>query len=122
MNRRFRYHIIFGALAALAFVALYLVLQFTTSWAWYWCQVISASVVAFVFYAADKGLAKANTKRVPEIVLHLLALIGGFAGALLGMLVFRHKSNFRAHPLFLPIILISAGLWGFIIYRLMSGV
>lgn len=118
MTRRFRYQIVFGALAAVAFVALYLVLQYTTSWAWYWCQVVAASVVAFVFYGVDKGLAKANTKRVPEVVLHLLALFGGFAGALLGMLVFRHKSNFRAHPLFVPIIVIGGALWGFIIYQM----
>lgn len=121
MIRRFRYQIIFGALAALALVAIYLILQYTTSWAWYWCQVVGASVAAFVFYGVDKGLAKANTKRVPEVVLHLLSLLGGFVGALLGMFVFHHKSNYRAHPLFLPTILVSAILWGYIIYWMMSG-
>ena len=29
--------------------------------------------------------------RIPEIVLHLLTLIGGTLGALLGQLIFRHK-------------------------------
>jgi uncharacterized membrane protein YsdA (DUF1294 family) len=77
--------------------------------------------VAFIFYGGDKALAKTNTKRVPEVVLHLLALSGGFVGALVGMFAFHHKSNFRAHPLFLPIIFISAGLWGFIIYSMMNG-
>ena len=77
--------------------------------------------MAFIFYGADKALAKTNAKRVPEVVLHLLALAGGFVGALVGIFAFRHKSNFRAHPLFLPIIFISAGLWGFIIYRMMNG-
>lgn len=120
MNTRFRYLIIYGALAALASMAIYLALQFTTSWAWYWCQVVSMSITAFGFYAFDKGLAKASIKRVPETLLHLLSLLGGFAGALLGMLVFRHKINARAHPLFLPIILLSAGLWAFLIYRLIS--
>jgi uncharacterized membrane protein YsdA (DUF1294 family) len=121
MTHRFRYQLIFGVLAGVALVALFLVLWFSTDWAWYFSWPIAATVVAFVFYAIDKGLAKANTKRVPEVVLHLLALAGGFLGALVGMLAFRHKSNFRAHPLFLPIILISAVLWGFIIYRMMSG-
>lgn len=122
MNTRFRYLIIYGLLAALVSMAIYLALQFTTSWAWYWCQVISMSITAFAFYGFDKGLAKASIKRVPEALLHLLALLGGFAGALLGMLVFRHKINFRAHPLFLPVILVSAILWGFVIYRLSTGV
>ena len=55
---------------------------------------------------------------MPEMVLHLMALAGCFIGALLGMLVFRHKSNFRAHPLFVPIIIAGGALWGFIIYSL----
>lgn len=118
MTRRFRFQIVFGVLAALAFSAIYLILQYTTSWAWYWCQVVAASIVAFFFYGGDKGLAKAKTGRVPEVILHLLALIGGFGGALLGMLVFRHKRNSRAHPLFLPIIFISGAMWGFLIYNM----
>lgn len=118
MTRRFRYQIVFGVLAALAFIAIYLVLQYTTSWAWYWCQLVGASVTAFVFYGVDKGLAKANTARIPEAVLHLLALIGGAVGALLGMMAFRHKSNFRAHPLFLPVIFAGMVIWGFVIYQM----
>jgi uncharacterized membrane protein YsdA (DUF1294 family) len=116
---RLNHALIAGALAA----GLFLLLQFvlTTTWAWYYNWLIAAGVVAFVYYGIDKGLAKTHASRVPEAVLHGLALIGGFAGALLGMVVFHHKTNTRAHPLFLPIIFISAGLWGFVIYRMMSG-
>jgi uncharacterized membrane protein YsdA (DUF1294 family) len=32
---------------------------------------------------------------VPENLLHLLALLGGFPGAWAGMLLFHHKTNFR---------------------------
>lgn len=121
MSHRFRYQYLFGGLAAVAVVGLFLLMWFTTEWPWYFSWPIAAGIVAFVFYGMDKGLAKANTKRVPEVVLHLLSLLGGFVGALLGMFVFHHKSNYRAHPLFLPIIVVSAVLWGFIIYWMMSG-
>jgi uncharacterized membrane protein YsdA (DUF1294 family) len=121
LTRRYRYQTLFGGLAGAALVALFLALWFATDWPWYYSWPIAATAVAFIFYGADKALAKTNAKRVPEVVLHLLALAGGFVGALVGMFAFRHKSNFRAHPLFLPIIFISAGLWGFIIYRMMNG-
>lgn len=120
MSHRFRYQIIFGVLAAILAVGLFLLLETTTEWAWYWNWLISTSGVAFAFYAFDKLSSKAGTGRVPELILHLLALAGGFVGALLGMLVFRHKSNFRAHPLFVPVIIAGGALWGFIIYWLMT--
>ena len=121
MTRRYRYQTLFGSLAGVALVALFLALWYTTEWPWYFSWPIAATAVAFIFYGGDKVLAKTNAKRVPEVVLHLLALAGGFVGALVGMFAFRHKSNFRAHPLFLPIIFISAGLWGLVIYLMMNG-
>ncbi len=114
-NRSF---VLFGLLAVGAAVGLFLLLETTTEWSWYWNWLIAAGGVTFLFYGFDKVSAKAGTGRVPELLLHLLALAGGFAGAILGMLVFRHKSNFRAHPLFLPIMIVSGVLWGFIIYWL----
>jgi uncharacterized membrane protein YsdA (DUF1294 family) len=118
MSRGVRTRLGHALVAALLAAALFLLLNFTTTWPWYASWLLAASVVAFVYYGIDKGLAKANTSRVPEAVLHVLALMGGFAGALLGMLVFRHKSNFRAHPLFIPIIIAGAALWGFLLYQL----
>ena len=118
MSRGLRTRAVHGVVAAVAVVGLFLLLQATTTWTWYYSWPIAASVVAFVYYGIDKGLAKANTARVPEVVLHLLALIGGFAGALIGLLLFRHKSNFRAHPLFVPIIIVGGALWGYIIYQM----
>ena len=97
---------------------LFLLLETTTDWRWYWTWLLAAGVVTFVFYGMDKVLSKGGRGRVPEVLLHLMALAGGFIGALLGMLVFRHKSNFRAHPLFVPIIIAGGALWGFLIYWL----
>ena len=74
MSRRYRTQLIFGVVAAVAIGALFLVLQTTTTWPWYYTWPLAATVVAFFTYAMDKGMAKANTVRVPEVVLHLLAL------------------------------------------------
>ena len=50
------------------------------------------SGIAYVAYGADKGAAKAGNRRTPENTLHLLALLGGWPGALMAQRCFRHKS------------------------------
>ncbi len=59
----------------------------------------AASLVAFIAYAQDKSAAQNNARRTPENTLHLLALAGGWPGALLAQRKFRHKTqkaSFRA--------------------------
>jgi uncharacterized membrane protein YsdA (DUF1294 family)/cold shock CspA family protein len=51
-----------------------------------------ASTMAFGAYWADKSAARAGRWRTPENTLHLLALIGGWPGALVAQWQFRHKS------------------------------
>ena len=51
------------------------------------------SIVAFMFYFADKLKAKAGAWRIPEKVLLGLGFLGGAIGALLGMKLFRHKTK-----------------------------
>ena len=51
------------------------------------------SLVAFVLYGWDKWQAKREGRRVPELRLHAVALLGGFPGAWLGMRLFRHKTQ-----------------------------
>ena len=116
-NRSFT---VFGIIAIIASVGLFLVVESTTEWVWFWNWLLAASVVTFIFYAYDKISAKAGMGRIPEILLHLLSLAGGFTGALLGMLVFRHKSNVRAHPLFLAMMVVGAALWSVLIYWLLT--
>jgi uncharacterized membrane protein YsdA (DUF1294 family) len=50
-----------------------------------------ASVVTFLVYAKDKAAARAGRRRTPERTLHLLAVVGGWPGAVLGQQWFRHK-------------------------------
>ena len=50
------------------------------------------SLLTFAVYAADKRAAKSAAGRVPESVLHLLELLGGWPGAWVAQQVVRHKS------------------------------
>lgn len=52
-----------------------------------------ASMIAFVAYALDKSAAQNNRRRTPENTLHLLALLGGWPGALAAQKLLRHKSR-----------------------------
>jgi uncharacterized membrane protein YsdA (DUF1294 family) len=54
---------------------------------------IGVSVAALVLCGFDKGIAGSKSMRVPERVFWGLALIGGSAGLLLGMNLFRHKTS-----------------------------
>jgi uncharacterized membrane protein YsdA (DUF1294 family)/cold shock CspA family protein len=53
---------------------------------------LGASVLAFIAYALDKSAAKQNHWRTPESTLHLMALVGGWPGALAAQRLLRHKS------------------------------
>tara|TARA_B100002051_G_C16273480_1_gene410040 strand:+ start:194 stop:514 length:321 start_codon:yes stop_codon:yes gene_type:complete len=55
--------------------------------------VVVLSAVSFVVYAWDKWRARRAGYRVPEKTLQLLALCGGWPGALLGQRVLRHKTR-----------------------------
>ncbi len=51
-----------------------------------------ASVVTFFAYAFDKSAARQGFSRTAESTLHLLALVGGWPGALVAQQLLRHKS------------------------------
>ena len=69
---------------------------------------IIVNIVAFVCYGVDKWKAKNHRWRIPEAWLIALAAIGGALGALLGMLVFHHKTRKTKFRVFVPLFLI---LW-----------
>lgn len=51
------------------------------------------SVIAILFYSMDKSAAVNNRWRTKESTLHLLALLGGWPGALLAQDFLRHKTR-----------------------------
>ena len=68
---------------------------------------ILINIVTFLVFGLDKFLSKHPRfrQRVPEKNLLLLAVVGGSVGALLGMLVFRHKTLHRVFRVGVPVIL-----------------
>lgn len=57
---------------------------------------IFINLLTFIIYGYDKFISqKSTSRRVSEIELHVLALIGGFLGATLAMALFHHKSSKR---------------------------
>ena len=74
-----------------------------------WLVVINTT--AFWVFGLDKWLAKRkekhpDTRRIPEAVLFLLAILGGSIGALLGMRVWHHKTLHKSFRYGIPLILV----------------
>jgi uncharacterized membrane protein YsdA (DUF1294 family) len=68
---------------------------FRLPWTWYHllgAWLLAVNLVTLAFYGHDKARARVGGRRVPEAVLHGLALAGGTPGAYLGMSLFRHKT------------------------------
>lgn len=54
---------------------------------------LAVSLIAFAAYAWDKSTARNQQWRTPENTLHLLALLGGWPGALIAQQRLRHKTK-----------------------------
>lgn len=82
---------------------------------WY----VVASVVTFCAYGLDKRAARKGTWRTKEATLHVLELIGGWPGALIGQGVFRHKTRKLSFKIvtWLIVVLHAAGWAGWLVWR-----
>ena len=61
------------------------------------------NIISFCVYAYDKHLAVGHFMRVPEIVLHLLSILGGAYGSGMAMLLCRHKTRHLSFQIIVPI-------------------
>lgn len=70
------------------------------------------SGLTLLAYGADKSQAQRKRGRIPELTLHLLALAGGWPGAVLGQRWFRHKTRkWGFQFLTCSIVLAHLGVW-----------
>jgi uncharacterized membrane protein YsdA (DUF1294 family) len=88
------------------------------NWEIYLVWLAIASVITFILYGFDKAQSKNGGWRVPEVVLHGLALVGGFPGGWAGRSVFRHKTK-KAFFVFVLAVstLIHLGLIYWLVFR-----
>ena len=63
------------------------------------------NAAGFLLMRIDKGKARKNRWRIPEATLMTVAALGGSAGSLLGMYLFRHKTRHLKFTLGIPLIL-----------------
>ena len=118
-----KYNSLFGILALVLVLVLYLPLYVSAQLPVYFAWLAGVSLTTLIYYGLDKGLSQIQrfTVRVPELILNLLALAGGFAGAWLGMAIWRHKTNVRRHWGMFLILVVSTLLHGALIYWTVVG-
>ena len=66
----------------------------------------AVNLIGFALMGIDKYKAKKRAFRIPEATLFIVAIIGGSVGSILGMYVFRHKTQRRKFIYGMPFILI----------------
>ena len=66
--------------------------------------IIVINLAAYAIMGIDKLKAKKGQWRVREGALMLISLLGGAIGTLLGMVVFRHKTNKKKFSIGVPIL------------------
>ena len=69
--------------------------------------IVLASIVSFALFGIDKKRAQNHEWRISEKALFLSAILGGAPGALLGMQVFRHKTQHWYFQIGIPLILVA---------------
>lgn len=102
----FRYGVLIFGTVLITAAFLWLGLTLAPLYAW----LAAVNLIAFLTYGYDKWAAVTSKPRIPEILLLLLAFTGGIIGALLGMMVFRHKTSKPAFKNKLLVLLLLQGL------------
>ncbi|MEN8662277.1 MAG: DUF1294 domain-containing protein [Lentimonas sp.] len=59
--------------------------------------ILTVSLITYRFYWHDKRQAQNSGQRIPEKVLHLLELIGGWPAAFIAQQQFHHKTSKRSY-------------------------
>ena len=83
-----------------------------------YAYLIGINAVTMLLYGYDKRQAIVGRGRVPEMILHLAALVAGSPGAMLAQMLFRHKTRkFKFRVVFVGIVvlqcLVALGYWYF---------
>ncbi len=67
---------------------------------------IIINIISFITIYIDKRKAIKNKWRISELFLVVIAILGGSLGSILGMKLFRHKTNKTKFNIGIPLILV----------------
>jgi uncharacterized membrane protein YsdA (DUF1294 family) len=82
-----------GQFIAFLYLAIVAVAEWMTHRTWVLAGLyLLISLATLISYGIDKRAAIKGRRRIPESTLHLLALAGGWPGALFAQHLFRHKT------------------------------
>ncbi len=79
--------------------------------------ILAINIIGFFLMGYDKLKSKNRGWRIPEINLFLVSLIGGAAGVLVGMKIFRHKTRHSSFVFGIPFIFVINLIAGYLIKR-----
>ena len=69
-------------------------------------MIIGINVAGLASMGLDKSLSRSHSPRIPEVVLYVLALLGGSPGILGGIHIFKHKTRKAAFQFTLLVIFV----------------
>jgi len=75
-------------------------------WKYFVIFILAMTVITFIVFGVDKWKAQNDKWRTPESTLFLLSIFGGSIGALLGMQIWRHKTQHWSFRIGIPLILV----------------
>ncbi len=79
---------------------------------------LSINIISFIVFGIDKWKAKNKRWRISEALLLLISFIGGATGALMGMVVFKHKLSKKKFCIGVPSFIILNRIGTFLILSL----
>jgi uncharacterized membrane protein YsdA (DUF1294 family) len=68
--------------------------------------IIAVNFSGFLLMGYDKQMARRNWRRIPEIEMFMIALIGGATGIFIGMKYFKHKTKHYSFSVGIPLIMV----------------
>ena len=77
---------------------------------------IGINILTFLVFGIDKWKARRGKWRIPEATLIGMSIAGGSIGALLGMYLFRHKTQKRKFTLGIPAILLVQAVLAYFLF------
>ena len=83
----------YGIIALILFIVTYSISIFYIQSFLYPLWVANWSGVTLLLFGYDKLQSQSGSPRIPEKILYLLIILGGFLGAILGMSLFKHKKR-----------------------------